>query len=194
MKILFHPINNQDGSMILIAMMLIVMLTIMGITSTTTSVVENRVAVNEQLHKMAFYNADLGIYSTAGIISAAIDREKFDLDELSDENLAFEFIDEQGGFYEQIFPEDIEDYDGGFADIEIASLDNGGVRTDVEYLGRTVDGASGVGGFADGTEYSGFEGEEIRFFYDITSRGTSHRNSVSIISARYRKVLQDDEG
>jgi len=70
MKDFFVRINNQDGSMILIAMMLIVILTIMGITSTTTSVVENRIAVNEQLHKMSFFHADSGIYATPKVIRA----------------------------------------------------------------------------------------------------------------------------
>ena len=58
-------ITNQRGSVIIIAMIMLVLLTIIGVSATNTSNTEVQIATNEQLHKIAFYAADGG--TEAGI-------------------------------------------------------------------------------------------------------------------------------
>jgi Tfp pilus assembly protein PilX len=53
-------IKNEDGSVLVIAMLILVLLTLIGIAATNTSIIEMQIAGNEKLHKMAFYAADSG--------------------------------------------------------------------------------------------------------------------------------------
>lgn len=82
-------IDNQTGSVVIVVSVLILaLLTILGISSINTSTTESKIAVNDHLHKMAFYEADGG--TQAGI-------------QLIEENLAC-----PGGFEDE--PTDINDF------------------------------------------------------------------------------------
>lgn len=52
--------HNEDGFVLVAAMMIMVVLTLLGISATSTSVIERQIAVNEVLYKTAFYHADGG--------------------------------------------------------------------------------------------------------------------------------------
>ena len=54
-------INNQQGSVILMAIIVLAMLSIIGIAATSTSTTEVQVSTNAMLHNIAFYTADSGI-------------------------------------------------------------------------------------------------------------------------------------
>lgn len=57
-----HPIlKNEQGSVLVLAMVVLVVLTIIGIAATRTSTTELRIAGNEKFYKEAFYSADAGI-------------------------------------------------------------------------------------------------------------------------------------
>jgi hypothetical protein len=53
-------LKRDDGSVILAAMMILVLLTIIGISATSTSNTELNITSNAQLHKMAFFTAESG--------------------------------------------------------------------------------------------------------------------------------------
>ena len=53
-------INNEEGSIIFVAVMILALLTLLGISSTTTSVTEVKIATNTQRYQMNFYVADSG--------------------------------------------------------------------------------------------------------------------------------------
>ena len=65
--------NNDEGSVLVIALLILVVLTVIGISGTTTTEVEIRIAGNEKAGKIAFYNADSGIFVAPKIISRALD-------------------------------------------------------------------------------------------------------------------------
>jgi len=52
---------NEKGSVIVVAMIILALLTLIGISATTTSTTETNIATNDQLNKMVFYTADAGI-------------------------------------------------------------------------------------------------------------------------------------
>lgn len=52
--------KNEDGSVIVAAMLVLVLLTIIGISATSTSNIELNIVTNTQLHKMAFFTAESG--------------------------------------------------------------------------------------------------------------------------------------
>ena len=54
-------VDSQQGSVIVIAMVILVMLTIIGIAATNTSTTEVQISTNALLHNIAFYTADSGI-------------------------------------------------------------------------------------------------------------------------------------
>jgi Tfp pilus assembly protein PilX len=53
-------INNEDGSIIFVAVMILALLTLLGISSSTTSITEVKIATNTQRYQMDFYVADSG--------------------------------------------------------------------------------------------------------------------------------------
>jgi hypothetical protein len=62
-KILFWPkttsiLNNEDGVVIIAALMVLVLLTIVGIASTNTSNTEIKIATHELIYQMNFYQAE----------------------------------------------------------------------------------------------------------------------------------------
>mgnify|MGYP001827347228 CR=1 FL=1 len=54
-------INNQQGSVIVMAVIILVLLSIIGIAATNTSTTELKITTNTLLHNVAFYTADSGI-------------------------------------------------------------------------------------------------------------------------------------
>ena len=65
--------KNETGSVTIIAaLMILVILTLIGISATSTTVVELQIAANDQFHKIAFYNADSGLYGSPKVVSAVV--------------------------------------------------------------------------------------------------------------------------
>ncbi len=53
-------INNEKGSLMVIAIVILALLTIVGLSITTTTSIELQIAGNDKLYKRAFYTADGG--------------------------------------------------------------------------------------------------------------------------------------
>ncbi len=51
-------LNNQQGSVIVIAVIILALLTIIGIAATKTSTTEMQISTNAVLHNVALYTAD----------------------------------------------------------------------------------------------------------------------------------------
>lgn len=60
MKAAFYIQENEDGSALVIALVMLVLLTLIGISASTTSEIELKISGNDKLHKMAFYTAESG--------------------------------------------------------------------------------------------------------------------------------------
>ena len=56
------PLENDKGGILIIALLMLIILTLLGIAATDTTNVEIQVAANEKIYKEAFYNADSGIF------------------------------------------------------------------------------------------------------------------------------------
>ena len=52
--------NNEKGSALVLALLMLVLLTLMGISATTTSTVEIQMAGGEKFYELAFYSAESG--------------------------------------------------------------------------------------------------------------------------------------
>ncbi len=60
MKKPLHIVNNEKGSLLVIAVVILMLLTLIGIAITTTTSIELQIAGNDKLQKIAFYTADGG--------------------------------------------------------------------------------------------------------------------------------------
>ena len=58
---LISGVNQEKGSVMIVALLILVLLTVIGISATTTSTTEVQIATNDQLNKMVFYAADAGL-------------------------------------------------------------------------------------------------------------------------------------
>ena len=54
-------IKSEQGSVIIVAMIVLVLLTVIGISATSTSITEVQISTNAVLHNIAFYTAESGI-------------------------------------------------------------------------------------------------------------------------------------
>jgi hypothetical protein len=57
---LFGSANNDDGYAIITAMLILIILSLIGISATNNAGMESQIATNAQVQKMAFYAADSG--------------------------------------------------------------------------------------------------------------------------------------
>ncbi len=58
-------LNNEEGSVIVAALMILVLVTLMGISATTTSTIEAQIAGNEYIYKKGFYLAEASVQTAA---------------------------------------------------------------------------------------------------------------------------------
>ncbi len=58
MKLSCHQLANEEGSVMVVALILLVFLTIIGISASTTAGIEIRIAGNDKAQKVAFYAAE----------------------------------------------------------------------------------------------------------------------------------------
>ncbi|MDL2275074.1 hypothetical protein LJC22_02990 [Desulfosarcina sp. OttesenSCG-928-G10] len=173
--------GNETGSVIVIVLVVLVLAALLGIAATNTSTVEVQIATNDQILKMAFYNADSAVYATAKLISLSVD-EGCALS-TSSHAPGVSYLQTGSHFYRQIAG--ITDYDDGDPDVDFAT---GGINAtaDVRRIGhRHAHGSSAE--FGAGTE--GASAGALIIEYEIHSTGTTDRGGTAELSATYRKVV-----
>lgn len=69
----FSILQNQHGSALVVALLMLVVLTLLGIAATTTSTIEVQLSGNEKMYKTAFYNADAGAEVGSELIEQSIE-------------------------------------------------------------------------------------------------------------------------
>ena len=167
-----NPLGNQNGSIIVVTLIMLVLLTLIGISSTTTSTTEVHVAANNQSYQVEFYLADSGWHQGAmWIENRAAPPSWVNTD--ADDNTVKNF----GA--------------GAGADVDASSLsgvapDNSTLsQYDIPYWYRVayLDPAVIKGG---STAPEGNEKGYERFFYEITSNA----NTAQQIQVRASKIFK----
>ena len=178
------PLDNQNGSIILIAMVTLLLLTVLGITSITNTSIELKIAGNDKLHKIAFNNADSGVYGTPKLISETVnENEQFT------GTMGFTYVTraDSSDFHNQVLGYDT--YDGGSPDVAFAFDSQNGAQIDVERV-RSVNVAGGGAEFAAGSEGLGVGSVGgVAVYYAMNSQGTAPNSAASTVVADYRKVV-----
>jgi hypothetical protein len=73
MQYLIKQERGNEGSVTVIALLIFVILTLLGVSATITSRTEVQIAGNDRFRIIAFENADSGVYATPKVISACMD-------------------------------------------------------------------------------------------------------------------------
>ena len=68
MKEIISKLNNEEGSAIVIALIILVLLTMIGITATDNTVIELQIVRNEAVYRQNFYKAEAAVIEAAEIL------------------------------------------------------------------------------------------------------------------------------
>jgi hypothetical protein len=170
---------GEEGSIMVVALLIMAVLSLIGISAATTTEIELQISGNEKFHRIAFHHADSGVFSTPKIISESFDNGA----ELT--GAGINYLGSSGTFYREIMGFDAHDADkdlritlGGFnVDVDVDRIgEENLVGTSTEF----ASGAEGVGGGSSGG---------IAIYYGIDSHGHGPVTSVSNVSGVYRKVV-----
>jgi type II secretory pathway pseudopilin PulG len=106
-----HPLrslNNENGSAIVIALMLLALLTVMGIWSTRKSNIETLIAGNEVARKQTFYRTESGVIEGGFAIeeAAATDLKAWTPDWLTEKSVAVDMTDPDNWDFDQVGGDD----------------------------------------------------------------------------------------
>ncbi len=63
-------LKDEDGSVLVVALIILVVLTLLGIAVTTTTEIETQIAGNEKVHKETFYNAEAAAMQCAQVLES----------------------------------------------------------------------------------------------------------------------------
>jgi hypothetical protein len=179
-------LGNENGSAIIIALIVLVTLTILGIATSNISITELFISGNDVVKKISFFNADSGVFTVPKVISRAINDRKTP----TSFSPPFVFIDDDAAIGDRTFYRELSGFEDpdDIPDREISFKNDGTNDTavDIERLGSytLVGGGAEFGSGAEGHSTS-LKG--IRF--NLNSEGQGPKNALTNIQARYLKVL-----
>jgi Tfp pilus assembly protein PilX len=160
-------LSNQDGSMIVLALIILVLLTLMGLSASNTSTIEVKIADNEKRHKLVLYAADAGI--EAG--RAALDMIK----------------DDDTGNWDNLFQGlQLVDQDAGITNLN-AVIDN----IPAPSVGRSVGPATFSLVVVDNDDLDGTTNIDTDNIAILTSTGT-YGTTQTVVEAYVRYTGQDE--
>jgi Tfp pilus assembly protein PilX len=182
-KAIIGPMNNQSGSAVVFALLILMVVTLLGLSASQTSTVEYQIANNDQLYHIAFHNADSGIWGTAKLISNAVNVSAIIPNGVGSEAPGITYTSTAADFYNQIM--NYTPYDNGTRDVNFGLS---GVNAMVDARRTAEESVQGGGSeFAAGSEGIGVT--TVAVYYNLISDGTAPRSAVDSVDAIYRKMV-----
>ena len=190
-KVAHRALKNEEGSVLVIALLILVFLTLIGISSSRITEVELQIAGNERAYNIAFNTADSGVYLTPKIIRKAVEdgaRPVYT-------SPSFTYLPtDDGSFFREVM---------GYAAHDAAVDVSFTITTPAAYntpssshtVGVDVTRAKQMSLTGGGVEFgSGAEGVGVgsaggvAVIYDLDSRGAGPNSAQSNVIAEYRLV------
>ena len=183
MKHIIHVIKNEDGSAILVAVLILMAVTVLGMAAINTSSIESKISGNERVHKLAFYNSE-GAYPAVipplDGIRKGNDPAGFPA---AFPNLTF--VGNPDDFWDEKVDE-IDQVTDAAPDVIVTSLNNARVDVDQkepEIAGESIINRAGYEGLGSG----GASGWTM--YYRVVTRGSSgNGEAISDIQVRIASV------
>ncbi len=179
--------DNENGSAIVFAILILAVLTIIGVSSITTSTIETKIDTNDRLYKTAFYAADGGTEIGREMIEQNIAcpdgfaTEPLTIGSLIVEDQLFAFNEDEPLTN---YPSDTE------RDLHFTANDNL-PHTNIVVFGNTqlstgsaIQMAAGYEGKGKGAAGGGAE-----IIYNVASQHQGRRNSKATIIINYRHLI-----
>jgi len=182
--------NNQDGSVIVSALLILLILTIVGISATSTSTIEVQISTNDKLHKMAFYAADGGSEAGIELVEQNIEERGFGTGpttwgatNIPNTNTSFYANEEDTATPENNIPTATN------RDVQIPNV--GGEDVNLRIYGNTRLSTGNALQLAAGYEGKGqsISGGGATIVYDIRSFASGPRNEQARVLLRWRHLL-----
>ncbi len=198
-----NVLDNQEGFVLVLSMLIMVVLIVIGVTSIKTSRVELEIAGNEKFHQQTFYEAESGISiskeairlnhdeNPSGFTPNRNDNWSVDVTVLADNNTVAvvspnlwqntgAIICPTDANRDIYFPYNYDDTDP----------DNVEPHTNITATGRTVFGVGGALQMSAGYEGvgKGSAAGGSHKLYDIVSQRSGYRKSESTVQAEWRFV------
>lgn len=187
-----NPVNkalleNNDGSTIVLALLLLSVLTVVGISSINTSSIETKIAANDNLYKIAFYSADGGTEVARELIEQNLGCPNgfenavttIGTLEILDDKFAYE-ESAPGAEYPSDTTRDIRfPNDDTQPHVNIVSFGNSQLST-----GSALHMAAGYEGKGKGAAGGGGQ-----IMYDVYAKHEGRQNSKACIMINYRHII-----
>lgn len=180
---------NEKGAALITVLLILALFTIIGISATNISTVEQQIATNDKQHKIVLYHTDAGLSAFAKLVNKAY-RERA-LPPINETDLVL--LGDAEDIYDQL--KGFVDYDLGVSDLQyemdgtLVAMDinrwgtgmgEGGGQS-MEFITGAKDAATGGGGGA--TQY-----------FRIRAVGQSSQKTKSTLSVNYIKSGDNNAG
>ncbi|MFH1490183.1 MAG: PilX N-terminal domain-containing pilus assembly protein [Pseudomonadota bacterium] len=169
-------LRNEEGSVLIVALVMLVLLTIVGISASTTTSIEIQISGNEKFHKMAFYAADGGTEAGSEILEQNIEARGFSTATLGSATiLNLDFWTNQSS--------------PATDDIQISNV--GGSQIGIKISGDSALSTGGAIQLIAGYEGKGkgAGGSGAYMVYNVHSRSTGPANAVSGVTVQWRHMI-----
>jgi len=97
-----NTIKNEQGFVLIVSLLMLVVLMIIGIAATNTTVVELQISGNDKLAKQTFYQADSGTQVGIGLLEEVIDKRGWPFDASTTHTMGLVTITNKNLFLSQI--------------------------------------------------------------------------------------------
>jgi len=183
--------RNENGNALIIVVLVLVMLTLVGLFAMNTSKTEIDIAALDKFHKIAFHNADSGLYTTPKLISTCLSAgAQVATPGIAYYNETTQLYEAQGNAGDGTFYGEIMGFNPADTENEIRMiLADENVDVDVRrgkqrsIAGSGIEFSAGIEGYGTGSSGG------VYIPYPLTSNGQGLGSSVSVVSGVYRKVL-----
>ncbi len=169
-------IDNERGSVLVIALIMLVLLTVIGISASTNSSIELRISGNDKFHKMAFYAADGGTEAGCELLEQNIENRGFDSSTIGNA------VVNNTSFWTNLSEPTNND-------VQISNV--GGHQVNLKFFGNTSLSSGGAIQLISGYEGKGkgASASGAYLVYDIKSQATGNNNTEARIHLRWRHVI-----
>ena len=180
-------LRNEEGSALVVALLVLACLILIGIAATTTTTTDMEIAGNQKFHKMAFYEADAGTEVGIELVEENID-EKDWTDDSDKGNCKIV----NGLFYMNTDLGSSEIPSDTNRDVYISkNYATGDPHTNLRMGGNTTLSTGGAVQMICGYGGTGFgtAGAGAWVAYDIRSQHQGHRDTQSVINLVWRHLM-----
>ncbi len=187
--------TDENGSILVVSMLVLSLLTMIGIAATTTSTIETQIAINDQRYKETFYRAEGGLQVAQELLEQNIRCPNGFTSADIEGTITVEPSDDYGLAFWQNPTEFANDPTDNDRDAYITQ--NDGTRTNLTFGGTTSLSPGGSLQMAAGYEGigKGAAGGGADITYDIRAQQVGGNNNETTLKVMWRhKILPADAG